>query len=347
MAKMKVLVLFGGASDENRQSLRSASAVLQTLPEEKYELVPVGISRKSRWLYFPGDVSEILDGTWEQNPDCAPAVLSPDPAHRGILILEDDSFSLKRIDIIFSLLHGAYGEDGAVQGLSELSHIPYVGNGILGAAVCRNKVMAHRILSAAGILTPKWYSISQRDLSRLERKCEEAEDILGYPMFIKPASCDAAKGTGIANTREELLRAVKLAFTQDATVLIEQFIIGRELRIAVFGYDLPFASYVGENFRDESGTVTMKVPTDIDETTTEIIRQLAISAYTALDCKELALIDFFYAENGEILLGEVNTMPALAEHSPYTMLMNDLGMRYSYLLEKLIEQAMEHADRGF
>lgn len=347
MARMKVLVLFGGTSIENEQSLRSASAVIGALSEEKYELVPVGISKKGRWLYFPGDVSEIIDGSWEQNPDCSPAILSPDPAHRGILVLEDDTFSLKRIDIIFSLLHGNYGEDGSVQGLCELSHIPYIGNGILGSAVCRNKAMAHQILTASGIRTPKWYSILQRDLSRLEIKCEDVENSLGYPVFIKPASCDAAKGTGIANNREELVKAVKLAFTQDSTVLIEQLITGRELRIGVFGYDMPFASFVGEMVKDENGEEKLIVPTDIDDTAHSIIREIAIQAYTALDCKELALFDFFYAENGEILLGEVNTMPALAEDAPYPMLMNDLGMRYSYLLEKLIEQALEHADRGF
>ncbi len=342
MAKMKVLILFGGTSTDYEQSLHSATAVLQALPEEQFEAIPIGISKKGRWLYFPGDVSEIISGEWEQNPDCSPAVLSPDPAHRGILILEDDTFSLKRVDIIFSLLHGAYGEDGAVQGLCELSHIPYIGNGILGSAVCRNKAMAHEILNAMGIRTPKWFSISQRNLSRLEQKCEEAEELLGFPVFVKPASCDASKGTNIARTHEELVTAVKLAFTQDSTVLIEQLIEGRELRIAVFGYDLPFASFVGEM---KDGTIT--VPCEIDDTLGAAVRDIALQAYTALDCKELALFDFFLAANGEILLGEVNTMPSLAEDAPYPVLMNDLGMRYTYLLEKLIEQALEHADRGF
>lgn len=344
---MKVLVLFGGTSVENEQSLRSASAVISTLPEDKYEVVPVGISRKGRWLYFPGDVSEIIDGSWEKNSDCSPAILSPDPAHRGILILDDETYALKRIDIILSLLHGAYGEDGSVQGLCELSHIPYVGNGILGSAVCRNKAMAHQILSGCGIRTPKWYSIMQRDLNRLEAKCEDVENTLGYPVFVKPASCEGAKGANTANCREELLKAIKLAFTQDSTVLIEQLITGRELRIGVFGYDLPFASFVGELSRDAEGKESLVIPADIDDTTHSIVREIAIQAYTALDCKELALFDFFLAENGEILLGEVNTMPTFAEDSPYPMLMNDLGMHYGYLLEKLIEQALEHADRGF
>ena len=342
MAKMKVLVLFGGTTNDYEQSLRSATAVLQALPEEQYEPVAVGISRKGRWLYFPGDICEIEAGTWEQNPDCSPAILSPDPAHRGILILEDDTYSLKRVDIIFSLLHGAYGEDGSVQGLCELSHIPYIGNGILGSAVCRNKAMAHEILSAAGIHTPQWYSISQRDLNRIDARCEEAEEKLGYPLFIKPASCDASKGTSVVNNFEELTTAVKLAFTQDSTVLIEQLVKGKELRVAVFGYDMPFSSFIGEM---KFGKLV--IPAAIEDALVPTLREIAIQAYTALDCKELALFDFFYTDNGEILLGEVNTMPSLAEDAIYPQLMNDLGMRYTYLLEKLIEQALEHADRGF
>ncbi|MBR3678661.1 MAG: D-alanine--D-alanine ligase [Oscillospiraceae bacterium] len=347
MAKLKVLILFGGTSVGNEHSIRSAAAVIRTLSDEKYELVPLGISKKGRWLYFPGDISEIENGCWEQNPDCSPAILSPDPAHRGILVLEDDTYSLKRIDIIFSLLHGDHGEDGAIQGLCELSNIPYIGNGILSSAICRNKAMTHQVLNASGIRTPKWYAVQQRDLNRLDAKCEDVEHALSYPMFVKPSSANAAKGTAVAHSREELQKAIKLAFTQDTTVLVEQLVEGRELRIAVFGYDMPFASFVGEIIKDETGADKFIVPTEIDDTTHSIIREIAIQAFSALECHELALFDFFYAANGEILLGEVNTIPSLSEQDAYPLLMNDLGMRYSYLLDKLIEQALEHAERDF
>lgn len=343
MAKIKVLVLFGGATEtEYRHSLRSAADVLQAIPEDKYEVIPLGLNKRGRWLYFQGSYAEIADGSWERNPDCIPTLLSPDAAHHGLLILEDEVLTHKRVDVILSLISDRCGEDGSVQGLCELSRIPYVGNNVLGSAISHNKKIAHTLLNAAGIRTPKWIAVSQRDLSRLERECERIEQELGYPVFVKPASVDSAFGENAAHNRDELLTAMKRAFTQDATILVEQFIHGRELCVGVFGYDLPFASFVGEKIGD-----TVQVPADIEEFISETIRNIALNAFCALECRGLALVDFYITANDEILLDEVNTIPALSKQSPYSVLLADLGMRYSYLLDKLIEQAIEHSDRGF
>ncbi len=340
MAKLRLLILFGGASNEYETSCKTAAAILHTLQDDRFEIVPVGISKKGRWLYFPGETEEIGSGKWIENPDCSPAVLSPDPAHRGILILEDGSYTLKRIDVVFSVLQGKYGEDGAIQGLCELSHIPYVGNGILGSAVCRNKAVTHTLLTAAHIPMPHWTAVSQRNLSRLEREYERIEEQLEYPVYVKPASSNSSIASGIAANRAELAAHVKRAFTQDSTVLVEELVHGREFRIGVFGYDLPFASFVGEL---KDGALT--VPADLDDTTAQTIRELAITAYQTLECRSLALFDLFYTKRGDILFGEVNTLPELTENAIYPVLMGDLGMRFRYLLEKLIEQAIEHADR--
>ena len=345
MAKRKVLVLFGGTNNEYDESRKSAVAVLNALPSDQYELIPVGISKKGRWLYFPGDCAEIAADTWDQSPDCSPAILSPDPAHRGILILEDTEYSLKRIDVIFSLLHGQFGEDGSVQGLFELSHIPYVGNGILGSALCRSKVYTHLLLNHAGIQTPNWTSVTQRNLNRLDRECERIEASLEFPLYVKPSGSDSSAASRIVRNHDELAAAIKLAFTRDTQVLIEEFIEGREFRVGVFGYDLPFASFVGEIIHENDGK-TLMIPAELDDSTASAMRQTAIEAFCALDCKELALLDLYHSVRGDILIGEVNTMPALSEHESYPRLMADLGMRYPYLLEKLIQQAIEHADRG-
>ena len=340
MAKLRLLILFGGATNEYENSCTTAVSILRTLQDDQYEIVPVGINKKGRWLFFPGDIDEIEDGTWSENPDCSPAVLSPDPAHRGVLILEDGSYTLKRIDVVFSVLQGCYGEDGSIQGLCELSHIPYVGNGVLGSAVCRNKAFTHSLLNAAGIATPHWVAVSQRNLSQLEHEYERIESKLEYPVFVKPAGCNDSIASGLANNRAELAAHVKRAFTQDSTVLVEEFVKGREFRIGVFGYDLPFASFVGEITADG-----MTVPAELDDATSQTIRELAITAYQTLECRSLALFDIFWTKRGDILFGEVNTMPELTEKDIYPELMSDLGMRYRYLLEKLIEQAVEHADR--
>lgn len=340
MAKLRLLILFGGASNEYETSCRTAAAILHTLEDDRFEIVPVGISKKGRWLYFPGETEEIGSGKWIENPDCSPAILSPDPAHRGILIMEDGSYTLKRIDVVFSVLMGKYGEDGAVQGLCELSHIPYVGNSILGSAICRSKAVTHSVLSAAHIPMPHWTTVAQRNMSRLEHEYDRIEELLEYPVYVKPSGCNSAVASGIAANRAELAAHVKRAFTQDSTVLVEELVHGREFRIGVFGYDLPFASFVGEL---KDGTLT--VPADLDDTTSQTIRELAITAFQALECRSLALFDLFYTERGDILFGEVNTLPELTEQAIYPALMGDLGMRFRYLLEKLIEQAIEHADR--
>ena len=247
--------------------------------------------------------------------------------------------------MIFSLLHGQFGEDGAVQGLFELSHIPYVGNGILGSALCRSKVYTHLLLNHAGIPTPNWTSVEQRHLNRLDRECERIEAALEFPMFVKPSRSDSSAASRIVRNHDELTAAIKLAFTRDTQVLVEEFIEGREFRIGVFGYDLPFASFVGEIIHENDGK-TLLIPADLDDSIASVMRQTAIEAFCALDCKEIALLDLYHSARGDFLIGEVNTMPALSEDTSYPRLMADLGMRYPYLLEKLIQQAMEHADRG-
>lgn len=345
MAKTRILILFGGTSPEHEESLRSAAAVMRVLPAEQYEIVPVGIHKNGRWLYFPGDIYEIETNKWAENSDCSPAVLSPDPAHSGILILEDGSYTHKRVDIVFSTLRGRFGADGTVQGLCELSGLPYVGNGILGSAVCRNKAFTLKVLGAANIRTPRWSAVHLRNLNRLEHEYEKVEERLEYPLYVKPSGGEHSAASGIAKNREELAALVKRAFTQDSTVLIEELILGREFRVAVFGYDLPFASFVGE--LNEKGGDKLTIPAELDEFVSDQIRKIAVKAYCVLDCKGLALFDFYCTAEGEILLGEVNTMPTLTPDAPYCKLMADLGMRYPYLIEKLIEQAIEHADRAF
>ncbi len=345
MAKTRILILFGGTSAEHAESAKSAAAVMRVLPAEQYEVVPIGIDHNGRWLYFPGDVEEIESNKWEENSDCSPAVLSPDPAHSGILILEDGCYSHKRVDVIFSTLRGKYGEDGTVQGLCELTGIPYVGNGVLGSAVCRNKAFTHKVLNAAKIRTPKWSAAFLRNLNRLDHEYDKIEEKLDYPLYVKPSGCDNSAASGIAKNREELAALVKRAFTQDGTVLIEELILGREFRVGVFGYDLPFASFVGEITDKQAEQLT--VSADLDAETADQIRKIAVRAFCVLDCKGLALFDFYCTAEGDILLGEVNTMPTLTESAAYPVLMADLGMRFPYLIEKLIAQAIEHADRAF
>ena len=355
MAKIRVAVLFGGVSSEHDVSLISASNVISSIPKEKYEVICIGITRKGRWLYFPGDVSEIASGAWERNPDCTAAIISPDPIHKGIITIENGETYIKRIDVVFPVLHGRNGEDGRLQGLLEMAKLPFVGCGTLSSAICMDKSMTHTVLDYNGIRTARWTAIYQRDISHMDEKCAEAGEKLGFPVFVKPANAGSSVGVNKANNLEELKEAVQIAFSHDCKVIVEEFIKGKELEVAVFGHDAPFASYVGEiepaadfyDYDDKyvNGSSRLYIPARISEEQSDAIRSIAVKAYQVLCCKGLSRVDFFLTEDGTIYLNEINTLPGFTNISMYPKLMEHLGMTQSYLVDKLIEQAMENTER--
>ncbi|MDE5917724.1 MAG: D-alanine--D-alanine ligase, partial [Oscillospiraceae bacterium] len=163
MSKIRVAVIFGGASSEHDVSLVSATNVIKNIPKDKYEVVCIGITKKGRWLYYPGDVDNISSGEWEKDPDCASAVISPDPLHKGIITIESGAASIKKIDVVFPVLHGKNGEDGTIQGLLDMSKIPYVGCGLLSSAACMDKSHTHSILDYNNIRTAKWKMLGLRN----------------------------------------------------------------------------------------------------------------------------------------------------------------------------------------
>ncbi|MGN0621526.1 MAG: D-alanine--D-alanine ligase family protein [Porcipelethomonas sp.] len=357
MSKIRVAVIFGGASSEHDVSLVSATNVIENMPKDKYEVVCIGITKKGRWLYYPGDVSNIASGEWEKDPDCSSAVISPDPLHKGIITIENGDASIKKVDVVFPVLHGKNGEDGTIQGLLDMSRIPYVGCGLLASASCMDKTHTHSILDYNNIRTAKWRMLGHRNLNHLDRECAAIAQELGFPLFVKPANCGSSIGINKAYDMESLKEAVKIAFSHDNKVLIEEFIKGKELEVAVFGYDSPFASFVGEidtssDFYDyESKYITnstnLHIPARIPDEAAKEIRDTAVEAYKAMGCKGLSRVDFFLKDDGTVILNEINTMPGFTPISMYPKLMEDLGMTYSYLIDKLIEQAIDNADRNY
>ncbi len=350
MAKIKVAVLFGGASSEHDISLKSATHIIQNIPREKYDVVCIGITKKGRWLYYPGDVSAIASGDWEKDPDCTSAVLSPDPLHKGFLVIDNGKVSAKKVDVVFPVLHGKNGEDGTVQGLLELAKIPYVGCGLLASAACMDKAAAHTILEYHGVHMAKWRQVFQRDIKHLDEKCRKIAEELGYPLFIKPANAGSSIGVSRAETEEQLISGVKQAFIHDDKVIIEECIVGRELETAVFGYDAPFASTVGEiaacnAFYDFDakyvlGDSKLTIPANLPTEKIREIQAIAVKAYMAIGCYGVSRVDFFLKEDGEVILNEINTMPGFTEISMYPKLMEYMGMTSSYLVDKMIEQAV-------
>ena len=356
MSKIRVAVLFGGVSSEHDISLKSATHVIQNIPQEKYDVVCVGITKKGRWLYYPGDLSAIATGEWERNPDCTSTVLSPDPIHKGLITIENGMVSVKKVDVVFPVLHGRNGEDGTIQGLLELAKIPYVGCGVLASAACMDKAVTHTILDHNGIRTAKWRMLLEYEMNHLSEKCREIADALGYPVFVKPANSGSSIGVSRADNEAQLLDAVKLAFSHDDKVIVEECIEGRELEVAVFGYDAPFASFVGEissckEFYDFDAKYVLdgsqlSIPAELTLEMNREIQQIALRAYKTMGCKGLSRVDFFLTPQNEIILNEINTMPGFTAISMYPKLMRHLGMKPSYLIDKLIEQALDNNDRA-
>ena len=356
MAKSKVAVIFGGVSREHKLSLISAASVIANIPKDKYEVTCIGITKKGHWLYYPGDAEDIPSGEWELEPDCASAILSPDPIHRGIIVIENGEAAFRRIDVVFPVLIGKCGGDGTIQGLLDLSGIPYVGCGLLASASCMDKSHTHMVMDDYGIKTADWRLITHRELGIFEQKCREIASELGFPLVVKPANSGSNAGTSKANTPEELCAAVKLAFSSDNKVLIEKYIKGRKLEAAVFGYDSPFSSFIGEiipsatkydpnDFIVSTGD-DLVVPADLTNEMQLSIKETAVTAYKALGCKGMARVDFFLTDNGELLLNKIGTSPGLRSGSVYPKLMDHLGMPLPYLIDKLIEQALENFERN-
>ncbi len=357
MAKIKAAVIFGGTSKEYKLSLASAAEVIRNIPEDKYEVICIGITRKGRWLFYPGDVDAIASGEWELNPDCTSAIISPDPLHRGIITIENGETSVKKIDVVFPVLIGRKSGDGSLQGLLNMSGIPYVGCGLLASASCMDKSHTHMVLDDYGIKTAKWELITQREINSIDERCTEIAAEMGFPLIVKPANSGSSVGSSIAEDADSLAAAVKLAFLNDNKVIVEKYVSGRKLEAAVFGYDNPFSSYIGEILSvdkvydptevNKSSGDDLVIPADLPMELMNDIRAVAVKAFKSLGCKGMARIDFFLTDDGELLLNKVGTTPGLRKNSVYPKLMEHLGMSRPYLMDKLMEQAIENAERNY
>ncbi|MCQ2459926.1 MAG: D-alanine--D-alanine ligase [Ruminococcus sp.] len=357
MAKLKAAVIFGGTSREHKLSLASAAEVISSIPEDKYEVICIGITRKGRWLCYPGDVSDIATGEWEQNPDCTSAILSPDPLHRGIVLIENGEATVRKIDVVFPVLMGKHGADGDIQGLLDLSGIPYVGCGLLSSASCMDKSHIHMVMDNYNIPTADWRLIKQREINDIDERCREISEEMGFPLSVKPAQSGTSAGTGRADNYEELVSAVKIAFLNDNKVVIEKVVEGTKLEVAVYGTDFPSASQVGEIIGDfkeydpnevhQNTDEYFRIPADISEELSKKVRQTAVLAYKAMNCKSFARISFILADDGNLILSKINTAPGLRSDSVFPMLMKNTGLSLEDIVDNLLEQAIDNADKVY
>jgi len=351
--KLCVCVLFGGISPEHEVSLRSAESVLNHLDHDKYNIFPVGITKEGDWVLFGGsDYSMLPSGTWQNYEGNRRAALSP--VHgQGLLSFENDCVVRERIDVVFPVLHGENGEDGAMQGLLQIAGLPYVGPRVAASAACMDKTITKLIAGHAGVKQAAWQLVTRSDLEHDEDGVLNAvEADFPYPVFVKPAGTGSSVGISKAKNRAELLDALKTAATFDRKVLVEEFIDGQEVEVAVLGNDNPCASVCGEidsgaEFYDyEAKYITdsanLYIPARLPDEVAENVRDTAIRVYEAMGCRGLSRVDFFVRHgSNEVVFNEINTIPGFTSISMYPKLFEASGISYSELLDNLISLAME------
>lgn len=348
--KTRVVVLFGGQSSEHEVSRTSAQSVLENLNDEKYDILPVGITKNGEWLPYRGEYKYISTGEWEEK--------ARSEFQKSITGTEKPCYSINNfleqicsapIDIVFPVLHGANGEDGSIQGLLELAGIPYVGCNILASSVGMDKAVSKILFEHAGLNQGKYIVVKRPDIySNISEIQDKVKSYIGYPCFVKPANSGSSVGISKVKDESSLLKALEYAANYDRKILIEEYIDGREVECAVLGFDSPVASTVGEiipcnEFYDyEAKYIKAEskicIPAQLDKETIQRIKADAVTAFKALDCAILARVDFFVEnKTGKVFINEINTMPGFTSISMYPKLWDASGISYRQLLEKIID----------
>ena len=353
MKKLSICVLFGGMSPEHEVSLRSAESVLNNMDSEKYNIFPVGITKEGEWILFGGkDYSMLPAGTWKEHPANRPAAISP-VRGQGLLSFEGDSFVREQIDVVFPVLHGENGEDGAMQGLLQMAGIPYVGPHVSASAVAMDKTLTKLVVDNANVPQAAWRLVRSCELqNRMDNIIFDLEDHFQYPMFVKPAGTGSSVGVSKAADRDSLRSALLQAGAFDSKILVEEFIHGREIEVAVMGNESPVASICGEidsgaEFYDYdakyvSDTSVAYIPARISEEVAEQVRQLAVKVYMAIGCQGLSRVDFFVTYEGErVVFNEINTLPGFTSISMFPKLFAASGIAYDRLIDNLLQLALE------
>ncbi|MFC4043458.1 D-alanine--(R)-lactate ligase [Dactylosporangium siamense] len=341
MARLKIGVMFGGCSEEHPVSVTSAREVARSLDPERYEPFYIGITRDGAWRLCDGP-----GAGWERGGG-RPAVLSPDRGVPGLLVLEQGRYETIGLDLVLPVLHGRFGEDGAVQGLLELSGIPYVGCDVQSSALCMDKSLAYLVAGSAGIATPDVRTVMADETPDPDR--------ITYPVFVKPARSGSSFGVSKVSRGEELPGAVEVARRYDAKVLIEAAVAGREVGCAVLGdgpdlvtgeVDRIALSHgffrIHQERAPETGSEnsTPIVPADIPAASRELVQETAKTVYRALGCRGLARVDLFLKDDGTVVLNEVNTLPGLTSYSRYPRMMAAAGWPLAEVIDRLVSLAL-------
>jgi len=371
--KLRVGVIFGGRSGEHEISIRSARTVVEQIDREKYDVVPVAISPDGQWLSPAESLALMPEATRHfyrehySEPGSEKLAMLGDATMGGLVTMCEDCGKAcpthtERLDCIFPVLHGTFGEDGTIQGLFEMADLPYVGCGVLASSCGMDKAFMKTLFRDAGLpicdyvwfLRDEWAKHREETLTQVESK-------LGFPCFVKPANLGSSVGVSKAVDPTSLADAINLAAEYDRKIIVEEALEMREIECAVIGNDDPQASLPGEYIiRDASkafldytekysgtGNNEFVVPAPVSEGLSNKIRQMAVKAFKAIDGSGLARVDFFLRnDNGALLVNEINTMPGLTDASGFPKMWVGSGKAFPQVIDELIELAIErHDDR--
>lgn len=364
-------VIFGGRSGEHEVSVRSAKTVIEQIDREKYEVIPIAITKEGNWLnpgeslqMFPEQTREFIAESVEKFPKNSVALVG-DTKYKGLTRLEGEGSNnhTAPLDVIFPVLHGTYGEDGTIQGLFEMADIPYIGCGVVASACGMDKVVMKTLFRDADLPICKyvWFLRSEWE-RRSDDVIAQTEQKLGYPCFVKPANLGSSVGVSRATGKESLRKAIELAAEYDRKIIVEEGLDMREIECAVIGNESPEASLPGEyiihdaqkKFLDYTekytgtGNNEFIVPALISEELTKKIQQMATAAFRAVDGSGLARVDFFLRnDTGTLLLNEINTLPGLTDASGFPKMWAGTGKNFSQVIDELVELALQrHADKS-
>lgn len=337
LKKLKVAVLYGGCSSEHEVSLRSAYSVIKAMDKEKYDILPIGISKKGDWL--TGKIDELLTDQQILKLGNESIQIVPNPQENRHL----------KIDVVFPVMHGTTAEDGKIQGLLDLAQIPYVGCDTSASVLSFDKALTKTIASLIGLQQSNYILLEKR---AYQDKLLQVEQKLGYPCFVKPARQGSSVGISKVVTFAQLEEAVLKAFQYDEKVVVEEFIEGREIEVSVLGNSNPQASLPGEimpgaDFYDYdskyiNNTSKLEIPAKVTEEQIKEVQKKAVQIYQALGCQGLSRVDFFLTKKtNQFYFNEINTMPGFTSISMYPKLWEASGLPYSQLIDKLLQLALE------
>jgi len=366
--KLRVGIIFGGRSGEHEVSIRSARSVIESIDKSKYEVVPIAITKEGNWLgaaasvkLFPMETQRLLADEKQGRADTNVTILG-DPSRSGLVRLGSRASEPERLDVVFPVLHGTFGEDGTLQGLLEMAAIPFVGCGTLASACGMDKVTMKALFKDAGLpicrhtwlLRSDWDNDKNKVIRKIVRE-------IGFPCFVKPANLGSSVGVSKATDKKSLAKAIDLATRYDRKIMVEEEVVGREIECAVMGNEAPRASLPGEyviheesaRFLDytekysSTGHVEFLVPAKISKSTVKKIQAMAAVAYKSIDASGLSRVDFFLKPDGELLINEINTLPGLTEVSGFPKMWEATGVPFQSVIDQLIQMAIErHRERA-